>query len=247
MIRILILLAVIGVVVLALVRPSPAQLRQYAWRAALAGGVLLLVVLLATGRLHWLAAVAASLVPLLRRAAPLLRYAPMLGTLLQRVRAARAGAGPAEGRRSEVRSDLLLMTLNHETGEMDGEVLAGPFQGRRLSEMTMAELTGLYTEARDHDPEAATLLATYLDRRFGAGWRDGVEGSDQGRADRETSASGAMTREEAYRILGLERGASREAIIEAHRRLMQRLHPDRGGSSHLAAQINRAKSLLLGE
>ena len=54
-------------------------------------------------------------------------------------------------------------------------------------------------------------------------------------------------REEAYRMLGLTPGASREAIKAAHRRLMQRVHPDHGGSDELAARVNKAKDLLLGD
>lgn len=55
-----------------------------------------------------------------------------------------------------------------------------------------------------------------------------------------------MSREEALAILGLDEGASDEQIIQAHRSLIQKLHPDRGGNDFLAAQLNAAKDLLLG-
>ena len=54
-----------------------------------------------------------------------------------------------------------------------------------------------------------------------------------------------MSRNEALKILGLNSGANREQVIDAHRRLIQKLHPDRGGSDYLASKINQAKDLLL--
>ncbi|MDG1820005.1 MAG: DnaJ domain-containing protein, partial [Porticoccaceae bacterium] len=54
-----------------------------------------------------------------------------------------------------------------------------------------------------------------------------------------------LSEKEAYEILGLEADAPKDDIIKAHKRLMQRMHPDRGGSDYLAAKINAAKDKLV--
>ncbi len=67
-------------------------------------------------------------------------------------------------------------------------------------------------------------------------------------ADKNSSTrppSSDMTKAQAYDVLGLKPGATEQEIIQAHKRLMQKNHPDRGGSDFLAAQINRAKQVLL--
>jgi hypothetical protein len=57
--------------------------------------------------------------------------------------------------------------------------------------------------------------------------------------------SSAMTRAEAYQVLGLPPGATEADIHEAYKRLMRALHPDSGGSDWLAARINQARDVLL--
>ncbi len=56
-----------------------------------------------------------------------------------------------------------------------------------------------------------------------------------------------MSRREASLILGLREGAAKDAIKDAHRRIMIANHPDRGGSPYLATKINEAKDFLEGK
>jgi len=60
------------------------------------------------------------------------------------------------------------------------------------------------------------------------------------------SGKKTMSQQEALEVLGLKAGYTKEDVIQAHRRMMQKIHPDRGGSDYLAAQINQAKETLIG-
>ena len=151
------------------------------------------------------------------------------------------GQGDAEDRVSTVRTDHLEMQLDHASGRMRGRVLKGFFKGRRIEGLKPVELAHLWQDCRFVDPQSAQLIEAYLDRVHPT-WRD-----DMARAEAEAprGADGRMTREEALEILGLAPGASAEDIRRAHRELMLRMHPDRGGSTYLAAKINEAKDVAL--
>jgi hypothetical protein len=171
---------------------------------------------------------------------------PLLMRWRNIAQAMRNMGGPTPGRNSDVETRYLRMTLEHDSGVLRGTVLAGAHKGRNLDEMPLDDLLDLLRECRVNDPESATILESYLDRVHGADWRGAGGGDDAGTGGgRARASSGGMTREQAYEILGLEPGASPDEIREAHRNLLKANHPDRGGSTWLAAQINLAKDILL--
>jgi hypothetical protein len=151
----------------------------------------------------------------------------------------RTSTGPTTTGGSSLDTAFLKVALDHATGRMTGEVMAGRHQSRRLEDLTAAETIELLDEART-DPATVQVLEAFLDREH-PGWRDVAANSPP-----QPPPSGSMSRAEALQVLGLGEGATQEQIREAHRRLMLANHPDRGGSTFLAAQINRAKDVLLG-
>lgn len=218
------------------------RFKQLAAGAAVAL-VTVLLLLTATGRLHWLAALAAGALPFLRGLAGLIA-GPLISNFLRNKLFARGNAAPGADpgpppKDSTVATNELRMTLDHETGAMDGEILTGGAVGRRLSELDLGALQTVFGELSDED--SRQLLGAYLDRRF-PGWHDEAAGHG-GRTSAEVS--GEMDAEQALAVLGLDAGASKTDIIDAHRRLMQKLHPDRGGTDYLAATLNRAKKVLI--
>ncbi len=143
------------------------------------------------------------------------------------------------GGASHVRSAYIEMELDHDSGAMRGRVLAGSHKGMTLDRLEVKTLVGLMGEI---DDESRALLMAYLDRREPR-WREYAQGDAA--AGRAAASSGKMTEQEAYQILGLEPGASADAVAGAHRSLMKKFHPDQGGTTYLAARINEAKEILL--
>ncbi|NBC47300.1 MAG: molecular chaperone DnaJ [Gammaproteobacteria bacterium] len=274
--RLLVLLIIVGGLIGFLYwfsrTPAP-QVARVLRRVALWGGIGLLLLATLSGRLNPIFAAVAAAIPVGIRILNLMHMLPMLQRVLQSLGLGGLAAsipgsglgGGGGGRRSAIRTRYLAMSLDHASGAMDGEVREGPFQGQRLSELELEQLLRMLELYQDSDEQSAAVLTAYLEREHphwreqasqgtgdwsGDGQREagarsgGGEDAGQGGAER---ARATMARDDALAILGLEAGADPDQIRAAHRRLMQKLHPDRGGSDYLAAQINAAKHLLLGE
>jgi len=89
-------------------------------------------------------------------------------------------------------------------------------------------------------PAAALVLLAFALIGYNAGG-EAAQGSAKGRS------ANPMGRDEALAVLGLAEGAGPAEIQEAYRRLIVKVHPDRGGSADLAARLNHARDVLLGE
>ena len=156
--------------------------------------------------------------------------------------AGRIGRGAGDGQTSRIVTDHLDMELDHASGAISGRVLKGIFANRRIENLKPAELALLWQDCRFVEPKSAALIEAYLDRAHPT-WRDDMA---RGEAKMASGPDGRMDRDEAMQILGVKPGASEEDIRSAHRALMLKLHPDRGGSTYLAAKVNEAKDVLLG-
>ncbi len=238
------LLVVLFFAVRTLMRAAPAKsaalIKRFAWIAA----ILVFLFLLLTGRLPWLFALVAAAIPLLRRVLPYLRHVPFVYSLWSRfAKPLGQNSKSVNGQHSSVSSNYIQMTLDHASGAMNGTVLQGRFKDMHLQAMSLTQLLTLFHEIQnDHDSVA--LLQTYLDHAH-RNWREQAQSAGANQYSKESGNSASLSHSEACQILGVEMDADRAEIIAAHKRLMQKIHPDRGGSPYLAAKINQAKDFLL--
>ena len=180
----------------------------------------------ATGKMHWLGAIAAALIPIAR-----FGYGAAMRALpiwLQR-----------NGGTASFKTEYLDVKIYVQQGYITGKVLKGKHEGKSLENLDDEALQELEEAYRNVDTKSYWLI------RF-ARQRKGK--SQQQQSFQHESPQNPFSdpeRDEALKILGLEGEPSREEIVAAHRRLINKLHPDRGGSDFLAARVNQAKDILL--
>ncbi len=217
-----------------LARADPARLGRALAALVVVLLVIIALLLLAVGR----PSIAA---PALVSALLLLWKMPGLARLFAR------GLGRGQGRdgrsrHSVVETGWLRLRLDLDSGVTEGEVLDGPFAGRRLADLGRDEFRRLRAMLSG-DAESLQLLDAWVAREHSDWVREDHEEEETHHAP--AAGGQEMSCEDALALLGLEEGAGAQEIRSAHRRLMRRLHPDHGGTSYLAAQLNRAKEILL--
>ena len=222
--------------------PPSSILRAVKW-AAIAALICLGIVLILTRNFMWAVFALPALLPWFMRA----RQAARMAKNWSRMSGAAAGGSQTTtGQTSEIETQFLKMYLDHDSGEMNGDVVLGQFAGKTLRGLALKDLIALLGECRG-DEQSVQVLTAYLDRYHAEDWRDMAGlGRSEGNGG-AVDSTGSITAEEAYQVLGLEPGASKEQIKDAHKKLMSKIHPDHGGSTYLATKINQAKDFLLGQ
>ena len=215
----------------------------------IATSVLGVVLLLASfrGVLHPAAAAGTLVLPFLRRAIGLLSFLPLwnmfsrggnpFGTWSGANAFQSFGAANDDQTGTSAKTSELEMHLDHESGNIEGHVLVGDYANKSIDALDDTEIADLYHSLKE--PESKRLLEAYIARH-----RPNLGSQTHSEEEQSTTDSG-MSIQRAADILGVSTSATKKEVKQAHRRLIQHLHPDQGGSSYLAAEINEARKVLL--
>lgn len=209
------------------------QRRDFIYKGMVFGLVILIIGLAVFGRIDVLGAIFATVLLCIKYILALaIRYFPFIARLYGMSNAFGAGKDRT------LRTAWLEASVNFSSRQIQGRVIQGQFEGRTLDSMSQEELQQLLEECRE-DSKSVYILKAYLSQRFQSQQSNG-QSSQSG-----SYGTASMSREEALEILGLEGSPTEKEIKMAHKKLMQKLHPDRGGNDFLASLLNRARDQLI--
>lgn len=197
------------------------QRRSFLLKALIYGAFFVCLLAVLTGRAHWLTAVFTGMLAAAKFG---LRALPFVNVL----RRGKLFNNPV------FNTPFLKAELDLQNGQIFGTITEGPLKGSELSSLNKEDFEILENHYRQHDKASYYLICVIRQRG----------GARQQRQERFES-TGDPSLEEARLILGLEPSPTREQVVSAHRTLIQKLHPDRGGNDYLASRVNLAKDVLL--
>lgn len=202
-------------------RLPPEQKKKHIYKALLFGLAGILIIGTLTGRMHWLGAAFAALLPLMKIGMN------TLGRVLPLWMNHTGGV-------ASFQTEHLNVKVHIQSGTVSGDIINGPHSGRDLDDLSSSELNELESYYQDIDKKSYYLIRLKLKR-----------GSQEQSNQAQPPSFGTPSREEALQILGLAGEPEESEIKTAHKKLINRVHPDKGGNDFLASRINQARDVLL--
>ena len=210
-------------------KAPPEQRKSWLLKATIAVVLLAIVIAAFTGRVHF----AAGLVAIGATAA---RFGMRWGWPLMKMWFAKTGG------RATFRSQYLVINVNASNGSMEGQIIKGEHADKSLGNLSEEELQTLQHFFANHDKKSYYLLTAYIRSR---GFTQQGPSQEQFNQQQASPPQTQTSVNEALEIFGFKEMPTRKEIIAAHRRLISKLHPDKGGSDYLAARVNQARETLL--
>ena len=179
----------------------------------------------ATGRMHPLGALVAAIIPLARFG---------MGTAMKVLPFWMQRTGGV----ASFKTEYLNVRFHIQKARVEGSIIKGPHEGKNLRELSEDEIEELIAFYQGKDSKSYYLIKVFSKQ-------GNVAGEDQINDQASPPSFGDPAIDEALEILGLEEEPTKEDITKAHRKLINKLHPDRGGSAFLASRVNQARDVLM--
>ena len=203
-----------------------AQKKKAIIQLVLYTSIALILLAVVTGRIHWIGAVLAAILGFAKIGlTQILRMLPFLNVL----RRNSPFGNPV------FNTPHLIVQIDLKTGKVSGKIINGPLAGKALEELDQNDLKTIEDFYRTHDKRSFFLVKIFQQKN--------PNFSETDKQDFSSLSNPSV--EEARLILGLSEGFSRAQVVKAHKSLIQKFHPDRGGNDYLAARINLAKDILI--